>query len=1808
VRFNEPIGEQASLNTPLDDSPLTLAPKVKGVAVWTSAYQLEFRPAERLPAGQDYVVTVRLDKIAQVTGEDSEFVFELSTIEQSFEIEIDGLRAADADTPRLQQLTGTLTTADATADANIEKILSASFQGTDLEIAWTHDQDRRRHRFLVTGISRADEEESYVTLDWIGAPIGVDKSSSSRLPVPPMSSFKVSQLRAIQGQEQCIEIRFTDPLAPDQSLQGLIRVEGKSDLRFTIEGSVVRVYASEAWAGTEKVTVDTGVRNSVGYRLRESRQANVEFETLKPQVRFAGAGVIVPGTQGLTIPIEVANLGEVVVEALQVHDDNIPQFLQVNDLDGSEELKRVGRVVWRKTVSLDMTPDRQNRWVRYGLDMAPLVQRNPAGLYRLQLSFRRNQIIYQCPELTPDQAGMMAKSEQLNLDDEQEESYWDSWESGLGYTWWELYQNRHDPCKPGYYREYHDHDIRASRNILVSDIGIVAKAGTDGSILVVATNLQTAEPLRGARVEILDYQQQLLTSGKTDGGGVVSLKVVRKPYLAVVRHGDEVGFLKLDDGSALSLSHFDVAGAKVEKGLKGYLYGERGVWRPGDTLHLTFILLDSDKRLPDNHPVRFELKNSRGQLVTSIIRTRSVNGFYPFEVATDADAPTGTYTATITVGGASFEKSLRVETVMPNRLKIGLELDSEIIQAPRAELRGTLSAAWLHGATAKNLDADVEVTLQSQRTRFNRYADFSFDDPTRVFSPSSQTIFEGRLDDRGAAQLAQQIEVSGVAPGMLRANLRTRVFEPGGAFSVDRFNVTVSPFERYVGILTPKGDKARGMLLTDTKHNVDIVAVDAHGNLAGDGQVELKLYQIRWRWWWEKGDENLADYAGSNSYTARQSGKVALVNGKATWSFEIKYPEWGRYLLVAEDMQSGHRAGKIIYIDWPGWAGRAQKDSPGGASVLTFTADKTEYAVGDRVAVTIPTAKQGRGLVTIESGTRVLDAEWIEGGAEEASIYTFKTTPEMTPNVYIHVTYIQPHLQTGNDLPIRMYGVIPIKVVDPETRLSPTLECADVFKPEEIARLTVREQSGRAMTYTVAIVDEGLLGLTRFATPDPWDHFFRREALGVKTWDLYDQVAGAYGATLDRILSIGGDEEGGESGQKRANRFPPMVRFLGPFELKKGKKAVHEVDIPQYLGAVRVMVVGGQDGAFGSTDKSVFVRKPLMALGTLPRVLGPDEQVKLPVSVFVMEDKVKNVTVEVRSRGPIEVAGAAQKKLTFSEPGDELVGFDLVTQSVIGVATVEIEAWGGGERIVQTIEIDIRMPSLQVVDVIGAAVAAGKSWSTTATAPGIAGTNQAQLEVSQVPPIDLGRRLEFLIRYPHGCVEQTTSSVFPQLYLKQLIKLSPDTEAKIEENVRAGIERLKTFQTSDGGFAYWPLATGGIWVDNNRADEWGSSYAGHFLLEAKRAGYLVPAGILDQWQSYQRGRASSWVVGGNRSELNQAYRLYTLALAGAADLGAMNRLRESHEVSVPARWRLAASYQLAGQPETAETLTRNLPMAIKPYRELSGTYGSDVRDKAMVLETLLLMDRPDQAKPLADDISAALSDKRWMSTQTTAYALIAMARLAGLGSDDDQMSFSYSWAGSDTERVTGDLPLLTITLPIGDETQVPIKLDNTGRGMIFPRLVLSGVPPVGFEQPAANDMTIDVQYQTLDGGQLDPSIIEQGTDFKVLVSVQNTGKRGAYEEIALSHLFASGWEIHNQRLDPSGHLSAADVDFQDIRDDRIYTYFDLQPGETKQIEVSLNASYVGRFYQPLIEVEAMYDATINAREVGRWVRVVKPGS
>lgn len=1787
------------LDKEVDQELFEFSPSIKGKAYWVSSRKIKFVPEPgELKSGQEYHAWFKLDKVLKVEKDFDEFYFYFNTPQQNFNVDILPYSPTKDNDLTWNTVEGTLTLAD---DVSVDKVASmlrmaGGVEGSKIRVLPT-DQSRV-YKIVVDSIKRENKILDYV-LHVDGAPIGVDKHEKFLMTIPATNAKNLSviDVRVTNDQQECIRVTFSDPISPNQNIQGLVVPNGVENFSYDIQKNVLKLYLQKNDVESVNLNIYSDLKSAEGKRLDRNYNYSLTLEKKQPNVELLNStGYILPNSDQLIVPFKAVNLWAVDVKVVKIFENNILGYLQSNDFGGSNDLRRFGRLVLKKRVRLDGDPSlKLSDWNNFSLNLATMMKQDPGAIYRVEFSMKQEYSLYPCEGAVPQ---IPEGSDLERFDDrvtEEDEAVWDVpspyyYDSGIDWSTYN-WEDREDPCTPSYYM-----GRRTECVVMASNLGIIAKLGSDKKILVSVADILSTQPVSGAEVDVYNFQMQKIGSGKTDGDGFANIEYKGGvPFAVVVAKDKERGYLKVTSNLSLSLSNFDVSGKEIQKGLKGYIYGERGVWRPGDSIYLTFILDDVDKTLPKDHPVSLELFTPRGQLYKKLITTTNVDGFYTFKTATNPSDETGNWQSVIKVGGASFTKNLRIETVKPNRLKIRLNA-GDLIEASRGTFNGSISSQWLHGAPAANLKAKVEMSLSPVEKPFKGYDKYSFNNPATNFVSDSYTLFDSRLDANGDATVSARLPQAANAPGMLRANIISQVFESGGDVSTYMQTVPYSPFASYVGVRIPTESKYE-VLETDRNNKIDIVTLSPSGKPINKSDINVKIYKIRWSWWWSNNYDDLSSYVNSTSANVVFDEDISTSGGKGSVNFRIDYPDWGRFLVLVKDKSSGHVAGQTMYIDWPASRGRSSKDDPNGLTMLSFSTDKQTYNVGEKVTVTLPKSSAGRTLISIENGSKVLSRKWVETSATEDTKYSFKVEEGMAPNFYIFATLLQPHAQSDNDLPIRMYGVLNIDVNNENTILTPVISMPDELRPEKEFTVSVSEKNRKNMTYTLAIVDEGLLDLTAFKTPDAWPSFYAKQALGVRTWDMYDMVVGAMTGKLGSLLSIGGDE-GLRPSSNPFNRFKPVVKFIGPFTLKGGQNK-HNIKLPSYIGSVRVMVVAGtKEGAYGSAEKTVAVKNPLMILSTLPRVAGPGEEILLPVNVFAMDKKVKNVSVSIKTSGLLQPLDGNSKSVTFSETGDKIVYFKLKAANRTGQERVEIKATGGGEVSSETIDIEVRNPNPSIILSSQALVSAGQTEDLSINMDAPMANDWVKLEISRMPSVNLNQNMDYLLDYPHGCSEQVTSKAFPLLYVGVFTKFSDAQNARIKQNVNGAISIISARQLSDGGIVYWP--------GSHYPTEWVTTYAGHFLIEAQSHGYKVSPSVISKWVAFQKKAAQNWnkkdlynsYYSYSMSDLQQAYRLYTLALAGQAELGAMNRLKEMSDLSVQARWRLAAAYAVAGKKDVANQLISKASDKIDPYEVSNNTYGDSYRDMAMIMETQLLLGNVSKALSLSKEVSKALSSP-YISTQSASYALIAMSELAekmGKG------NMSYEWTLNGVKQPNGNMSKVFQEISIKPQEHINISFDNLGEGEIYVRLVGRTKPFVD-NSPAKNEgLNLYVKYIDLEGKELDVFTLRQGTEFYANVIVQNVS--GQYlTDLALTQIFASGWEIFNSRL--FGDNVDQSANYQDIRDDRVLTYFNLNNGYSKAFKVRLQAAYCGRFYLPAVVCETMYKPEDQAKTTGRWVEVVQ---
>lgn len=1798
VSFSENI---ACLEENIQNS-VYFEPKQEGKFRLINENTISFTPNKPYKANSNIMLKVDVNKLLAVDEKLSTYKHPFVVEGSTFDVFFDNLVLNNDE--KSYSLKGKIKTDIPVSKQVIEKCLRAKLGSSKLPFLFKTNslvQELNEWEFELPEIKISDKNQNLkVSYEGKGKKLGLNSferksySGSKRYSIPAFSDFSIIDINT--SQKNIISVSFSKALDTAQDISEFIKFFGSNNARIypkitsTIKNNILSIYNDANFENVANFTLTEGIKSLSGQLAIADRNVSLSEDWDNPAVKFMTDGNILPTTQGTIVPIETKNLSGVLIQAFAVYDFNINQFFQVNEYDSSNDLYRVGEPVWEKNISFEWKDSMQNKYVPRGIDISELLKKYPSGMFQIRVSFRKHNIKYVCNRTHEDFSNLKMPPNTIGGSYKpREKSYWDY--SEMNYderrSYW-TYKN--DPCHPAFYTESFNSNSVIKRNIFVSDIGLMAKLGSNGRLFVNASDLKTTEPIQNLTVSLYSFVGSKLAEGKTDKAGRIIFENASSAFIVMAKNANQTSYLKIGKGTALSTSHFETGGVVSENGIRGFIYGERGVWRPGDEMYLTFVLQDLNKSLPENIPVVFTLTDPLGHETEKRNLSYSVNGFYPIKTKTQENSTTGLWNANIKIGGKEWNKSLRVESVIPNKLAVDLKTENAYLTSKSNKF--TLAGAWLHGAETPNYKADVTVSFTQGSTSFEGYSEYTFANPMGFVDSSKDTIFEGKLGSDSKVTFTKKLEAGNNLPGKLKAHFISRIFEPSGVASTSSTSFDYSPYSRYIGLKLPKGDESRNMLLTDIKHTADVVLLGEDGGKIPSANLDYEIYKLEWKWWWEKDAYTAATYIENRSYARIDRGTVSIKNGKGSFQFEVKYPSWGRYLFLVRDGNNGHVTGKIVYIDWPGWAGRAQEEGSGSTAMLPLAVEKKQYTVNEVAKISFASTKGARALATIEKGGNIIGQRWIET-SEGTTTYELPLKDNMAPNVYVHITLLQPHMQTKNSLPIRLYGVVPVLVDNPKTLLQPVITCNEVFTPSNKTTISVSEKNGKPMTYTIAVVDEGLLGLTAFKTPNLRSEFYKKEASLLEHWDLYKYVMNAYSGKLETLLAIGGSEEIIDKSSKDSNRFKPVVKFFGPFILKAGEKRATTFDMPNYIGAVRTMVIAGNEGAYGLAEKTTPVKSDIILLPSVPRTLGISENVKIPVTIFNGTDAKKNINVSMDVSNAFRLSD--RKSLTVEASSEAILYFDLPTATAKeGTASFVFKAMSG--NLVQTSAMDVKIQSRGIpVSYRTEFTLKGNSSQTVKVAtPTEKNSTELTAEVTTLPLLNLSSRLDYLTKYPHGCIEQITSGGFPQLFINDFIKLSSEETERVIQNVNSVIERYPGYQTASGAFSYW---TGG-----NTPHLWGSIYAAHFMTEAKKRGYTVPDTLYQPLINWLADSAQSFIaysITADDSFQTQVYRLYVLALAGHADIGSMNRVKEYVQNYEGSKFLLASSYVLVGRKEIAKELLSRIPFKEGWYRKLSSiTFDSSLRNQGMGLLAYTLTDDGGNAAKYAKSITEILNSDRWLSTQETAWALFTLLPYYE-NIKSTPSSYSISCNGQNFDKVLESKSDLIKLNPSASSEQTA-TIQNKSKNVLFGTLSTFGKSVPSTEVAKSDGLSLDVKYQGISARDISAEKIKKGDTFDIKLSISNNTDKDL-TNIAVTIPVATAWEYTNDRLSKTRDFSSV-FTYQDIRDDFIYTYLDLDRGQSKELIFSVAVSYDGDYYIPAIYAEAMYDNEISAIVPGIYVK------
>jgi uncharacterized protein YfaS (alpha-2-macroglobulin family) len=1782
IEFRKPLVPSHLRGTILDKNPFTFEPQIEGYSKWISAQLLRFFPDDNLPAGKSIQGTLHGKILLGEQREVDDFHFTFKVADQEI-LSLEGDFNPVQDKRNTVVYQGVITFAQPVDLEIVRKDLRLQGPDGKVKVNLTQKEDRRKIEIVTEPIIRSDKGKSFI-FSLPSKYTAGDKKWELSVFLPEVNVFRVlahMDMSDPSSDKATYGFRFSDPIMKNIDLSGYISLKPEIEFTARIKDKYVLLEANFIAGQSYSIKIARGFPSAFNMKLTDDYRGDFTLNNIKPEIRWLSEGVFLPGSNEYKLQFRSVNIARVNISVTEIFPQNIGFFIQSNIIQEKkssgyyydyeydyysnfQDLSRVGEEIFKK--ELTITSDK-NKWVRSELDLSSVFKDKKNSAFVISLQFGKDDLTGRC----------------INSRDE----------LGAGDLYYEPDDYYSNPCKSGYYYS------RGTLNKLLisSDVGLTVKKADDG-IHVFTTDVLTARPISELKLEMYSYQNKLLETKNTDNNGHALFS--QTGYYIYGKNQSGIALIKLNQ-SSWQLNNFDVGGASG--GIKGtdvFIYTDRGVHRPGDTIHLSAIVRMDRNSPPAKQPVLLKVKNSKGQVVLDKKTECGFNGHIYFPITTDLADPTGDWTAIIDVGGKIFSRTLKVETVKPNRLKITFDLPAEV-HPPRLVLKGTLTTKYLFGAPAANLNAKIKIELESKHFMADKFPEYTFTSPLMKFERRTAKEFDINLDQNGVFDMVYPLSGIENAPGLIQARIHTNVYEKGGSYTEDTRGVTIYPYEAFTGI---KNVFHWNSAKIGENYSIPLIVVDAKGNPVEGHHLKVAVYVNRHHWWYHYDRRDKKDFKRMES--TYLIGEYSYQSGIRPVIHQLTVEDYGKHYIEVTDKNSGHTAGFFFYgYQW----GRPESAEEGERNYLQISSDKNVYNIGDEAGLSFDSPDKGMALLSIEQGNRIIRQEWKYVERNKTSFH-FSITEDMIPNCYSSISLIQPHNQNTNDLPMRTYGIKTIYVEDRSTRLPLSLSAPEELKPKESFKIKVTSSAPTAATYTIAIVDEGLLDITAFQTPSPWDHFYQKIRLAIQTLDNFDDIIGILYPDIDKYFSIGGGVGAAEMemerkkrlAKSRVQRFIPVVLFQQPVTIEPGRSIETTFTMPNYIGSVRIMVIGAGGTGFASLEKTVPIRQSLMILPTVPRIARPGDVFSLPISVFSMDKTIKQVRLSLKTSSNLMISGPASINVPFPEPGEQDVSFSLTVGNRVGADSITVLAESGSHRADYTVHLPITSPNPFFTEVTDTVVVKDKPVILIPEKFGLEGTNKAKLVFSRLPDIQLEKQLSYLIRYPYGCIEQTLSSVFPQLYLPNLVELKPYQKQEITDNINAGIKRLTAYQMSSG-FSSWPLSDYYRPIYSN----WCSNYAGHFLVEAKNLGYNVPSDLYNHWLKDAKKRAKELNKENHRY---QAYRLFLLALANEPNIGAMNVLRENYLKNLDplSKKFLAAAYYISGKKEVADEIERASSAEMTGYRELTGTYGSSLRDRALMTYLCLVMDDKKTAADLLRKVTKSFTSGGWYSTQETAMTLLAVSiYYKAVPFVGGNVYFKVKVEGQDEKNM--ELK----------GYQVPMELDNNVWGKnisiktdrndpVYVTLFEEGIPIEDRIKTEHKGIELNRNFYTNEGLPIAVDQRQQGESFWVVYRVKNA-IYDQLSELALSSIFPSGWEIINPRISgetlPSWikNLRPSSGDFMDIRDDRVNWFFNLPAYNDRVFVIKINPSFKGTYRLPPVSLEAMYSPEYFAHIEGGTVTV-----
>lgn len=1537
-----------------------------------------------------------------------------------------------------------------------------------------------------------------------------------------------------------------------QDIKRFISVRPQVAFSVEVDGQMLRLKSTEfSVKQTYDIEIREKLRGVLGGNLKNTFSQQVSFGKLRPSIKFKDNKSVYLSTAGSQmIEAEIINVPEVQVRVVKIYENNILHFLGGG---------------YYMTEYYDYDDYGYNDYY-YG------------GGYQYYQASEKGDVVYEA-EINTSTLPLSGNQRLLKLD----------FEDQL-------------PSHPGLYVVEllaRDPYYLSSRTVVCrSDIGLIAKAGKR-EVSIFANSIKTAQALAGVDIKLIGRNNQEITQLKTDASGYATYTLPEdmaegfKVNLITASQNGEFAYLPFSR-TRIGTSRFEVEGRRENAaGVEAFLYGERDIYRPGETIHLAGIARNYDWAIPDNIPVKLKLLSPDGRAFTSLRKNLDKQGAMEAEISLPVSAQTGRYTAQLWSASDVLLSSMgiMVEEFVPDRIKVDLSLNQEEYDLDEP-INVEAKAENFFGPPAAERNYEVEMSLSRRYFYAKDYSSYNFGIPGLNNSFGKERR-NGKTNESGLMQEEFKLSPQYANTGLMEADFFMTVFDETGRPVNRRKRTKIFTQDIFLGT-----KRSRYYNRTGQKVEIPLIAVDKKGKAMKNVEVRVRLIKKEYK----------TVMARQGSYFRYQSEPhdVILVDKQVTlngtdYVFDYTPELTGRYELRVS------RPGINSYVQTAFYAygyGRTSYQSfqVNREGRIDIELDKEEYEVGNSAKVLIKTPFEGRLLVTVETD-RVLKHYFLDTDKRSAML-DLPLQDAHVPNVYLTATLFKPH--KVSDMPLTSaHGFAPIIVNQPKNELPISITAVEKSRSKTKQKIKIKSKPNT--TLTVSVVDEGILQLTNFKTPDPYDFFYAKRALQVNSYDVYP--------FLYPEFSMGSGKPGGD-GMDLARRINPLVNdrvklasfWSGLLKTNSKGEVEYEVDIPEFSGSLRVMVSAFNGKAFAAKAQNITVADPLVISMGLPRFFSPGDTISVPVTLTNTTETASALTAKLQTEGPIKVVGSTSQNARLAASKEQRVYYQIAADYAIGQASVKVEADALGETFSQNINITVRPPStLQKRSGAGKITVGQKTKVNPDLAEFLPQSVHLKLVVSKNPLVEFTDELERLLISRYGSLDYTVSSAFPQLYYGDFAKMilkNNDRNPNPAYHIQEAIKRLQLMQLRSGGMTYWPQRGYESW--------WGSIYAAHFLHEAKRAGYSIPEDMLEELQRYMVDKLKNVKVkpyyynGSSRKEIypqSVAYSLFVLALTGKPERSTMNYYKSrKNQLNLTSKYLLAAAYAIIGDRKSYKEVIPNSFQGEKADPSFGDEFISHVRDEALALYVLQIVSPDDpQIGTMAKHVSENLRNRPWMNTQERAFSFLSLGKIAEEAART-QAKATVLFDG----KIVGTFTDKPVELTTDQPAQGSYEIITEGTGTLYYFWETEGISVDGSYVEEDNYMKVRKTFYNRDGGIVNPENLVQNDLVVVKLTIEGLSQ-ARVENIAIADILPAGLEIENPRITTLPNIdwmkNRCREKYLDIRDDRIIFFTDLYGTGSCSFYYLARAVTPGTFKMGPASADALYRGEYHSYNGGGLVKI-----